>query len=107
MRICNFGGVVNLARELRFYALLLMCIRIYTCVHIASGRSLAVYAMAGATTVQAAVEKEAKDFCHWVKLVDECSMKNSGKFKLAVRMQDECSFCGIFPVLPGWLVGMT
>ena len=33
---------------------------IYTCVRIASGRSLAVYAMAGATTVQAAVEKEAK-----------------------------------------------
>ena len=32
--------------------------------------------------------------------------KNSGKFKLAVGMRDECCFCGVFPVLPGWLVGM-
>ena len=33
-------------------------------------------------------------------------MKNSGKFKLAVGLRDECCFCGIFPVLPGWLVGI-
>ena len=33
--------------------------------------------------------------------------ENSGKFKLAVGMRDECCFCGIFPVLSGWLVGMA
>ena len=79
MRICNFGGPFLCALA-----------NAYTCVRITSGRSLAVYAMVGATTVQAAIEKEAKGLCHWVKLVDECLMKNSGKFKLAVGMRDEC-----------------
>ena len=38
--------------------------------------------------------------------VDQCLMKSSGKLKLAVGMRDEYCFCGIFPILPGWLVGM-
>ena len=66
-----------------------------------------MYALAGATTVQAAVEKEAKGLPlgKTYTEVDECLqhsdlMKNSGKFKLAVGMRDECCFCGVYR--DGW-----
>ena len=66
----------------------------YTCGRIAGRRSLAVYVMqlVGATTVQAAVEKEAKGLPlgKTYTEVDQCLMKSSGKFKLAGGMRDEC-----------------
>ena len=56
--------MVNLARERTVFNFLCALANaiVYTCGRIAGGRSLAVYAMqlVGATTVQAAVEKEAK-----------------------------------------------
>ena len=85
-RTCVAGGSILLTSPMR------SSIYIYyvcTCGRIASGRSLAVYALAGATTVQAAVEKEAKGLPlgkSSSRVLDE----NSGKFKLAVGMRGEC-----------------